>query len=129
MLLPSLSLALIFLFWCTDWFSISFGSSTWAHKSFTLLFNCSVLSDPLRPHGLWPARLHCPWYFLGKNTEMDSHSILQRIFLTQGSNPGLLHCKQTLYHLSHQGRREFIHMLKKFFKNVSMLPFCTPPGI
>ena len=28
---------------------------------------------------------------------------LQRIFLTQGSNPGLLHCRQTLYRLSHQG--------------------------
>ena len=31
------------------------------------------------------------------------HSFLQGIFLTQGSNPGLLHCKQILYHLSHQG--------------------------
>ena len=30
--------------------------------------------------------------------------ILQEIFLTQGLNPGLLHCKQTLYHLSHEGR-------------------------
>ena len=29
--------------------------------------------------------------------------LLQGIFLTQGSNPGLLHCRQTLYHLSHQG--------------------------
>ena len=31
------------------------------------------------------------------------HFLLQRIFLIQGSNPGLLHCRQTLYHLSHQG--------------------------
>ena len=31
------------------------------------------------------------------------HSFLQRIFLSQGSNPSLLHCRQTLYHLSHQG--------------------------
>jgi len=31
-----------------------------------------------------------------------SHSRLQEIFLTQGSNPGLLHCRQILYHLSHQ---------------------------
>ena len=30
------------------------------------------------------------------------HSLLQGIFLTQGSNPGLLHWKQILYHLSHQ---------------------------
>ena len=32
-------------------------------------------------------------------------SFLQGIFLTQGSNLGLLHCKQILYHLSHQGGR------------------------
>ena len=30
--------------------------------------------------------------------------LLQEIFPTQGSNPGLPHCRQTLYHLSHQGR-------------------------
>ena len=34
---------------------------------------------------------------------MSSHSLLQGIFLTQGSNPGLLHCRQILYHLRHQG--------------------------
>ena len=34
---------------------------------------------------------------------MGSHSFLQGIFLTQGSNLGLPHCKQVLYCLSHQG--------------------------
>ena len=34
---------------------------------------------------------------------MGSHSLLQGIFLTQGSNPCLLHCRQILYCLSHQG--------------------------
>ena len=34
---------------------------------------------------------------------MGSHSILQGIFLTQGSNSGLSHCRQILYCLSHQG--------------------------
>ena len=34
---------------------------------------------------------------------MGSHSLLWGIFLTQGSNPGLPHCSQTLYCLSHQG--------------------------
>ena len=34
---------------------------------------------------------------------MGCHVLLQGIFLTQGSNPGLPHCRQTLYHLSHQG--------------------------
>ena len=41
--------------------------------------------------------------FPGKNTGMGSHSLLQGIFLTQGSNPGLPHCRQICYHLSHQG--------------------------
>ena len=39
----------------------------------------------------------------GKNTRVGSHSFVQDIFLTLGSNPGLLHCRQILYHLSHQG--------------------------
>ena len=47
--------------------------------------------------------LLCPWDFPGNSTGVDCHFLLQRIFLTQGSNPGLLHCRQMLYHLSHQG--------------------------
>ena len=39
----------------------------------------------------------------GKNTGMDCHALLQEIFPTQGSNPGFLHCRCILYHLSHQG--------------------------
>ena len=34
---------------------------------------------------------------------MGCHFLLQRIFPTQGLNPGLPHCRQTLYYLSHQG--------------------------
>ena len=34
---------------------------------------------------------------------MGGHFLLQGIFPTQGSNLGLLHCRQILYHLSHQG--------------------------
>ena len=37
----------------------------------------------------------------GKNTGMGGHSLLQGIFSTQRSNPGLLHCRWILYHLSH----------------------------
>ena len=39
----------------------------------------------------------------GKNTGLGSHSLLQRIFQTQGQDPSLLHCRQILYCLSHQG--------------------------
>ena len=40
---------------------------------------------------------------LGKDTGVGCHSLLQGIFPTQGSNPGLLDCRQILYRLSHQG--------------------------
>ena len=43
-----------------------------------------------------------PWDFPGKCTGVGCHFLLQGIFPTQGSNPGLPHCRQTLYHLSHQ---------------------------
>ena len=46
-------------------------------------------------------RLLCSWDSPGKDTGVDCHFLLQGIFPAQGSNPGLLHCRQTLYHLSH----------------------------
>ena len=61
----------------------------------------SVVSDSLWSHGLQPARLLCPWDSPGKNTGVSSLSLLQVIFPTEGWNPGLLHCRQILYHLSH----------------------------
>ena len=61
--------------------------------------SCSTLCDPMdcsppgsSVHGDSP----------GKNTEVGCHALLQGIFPTQGSNPGLPHCRWTLYHLSHQ---------------------------
>ena len=52
---------------------------------------------------LWPHGLHSPWNSLGQNTGVGSLSLLQGIFPTQGSNPGLLHCRRILYQLSHKG--------------------------
>ena len=48
-----------------------------------------------------PTRLLSPRDSPGKNTGVGSHFLLQRILATQGSNLGLLHCRQILYHLSH----------------------------
>ena len=53
-------------------------------------------------------RLLRPWDFLGKSTGVGCHFLLQEIFPTQGSNPGLLHCRQMLYHLNHQGSPIYI---------------------
>ena len=58
----------------------------------------SVVSDSLQPHGLYS-----PWNSLGQNTGVGTLSLPHRIFLTQGSNPGLLNCRWILYQLSHQG--------------------------
>ena len=57
---------------------------------------------------VWPTRLLCPWNSADYNTGVGSYSLLQGIFSTQGSNPGLLHCRQILYHLSHQGNPQYI---------------------
>ena len=60
--------------------------------------SCSFVSDSLWPHGLL-----CPWNSPSKNIGVGCHFLLQEIFLTQELNLGLLHCKQFLYWLSHQG--------------------------
>ena len=60
--------------------------------------NRSVVSDFLQPHGLYSL-----WNSPGQNTGVGRLSLLQGIFPTQGSNPGLPHCRQILYQLSHKG--------------------------
>ena len=76
------------------------------------------MSNSLRPHGPEPARLLSPCSSSGKNTGMGCHFILQRIFLTQGSNPGLLHSRQILYHLNHQSQES---ITPKIFPNTEIL--------
>ena len=43
----------------------------------------------------------------GKDTGLGCHALLQGIFPTQGKNPGLLHCRRILYHLSHQSQEYY----------------------
>ena len=59
----------------------------------------SVVSNSLQPHGLYS-----PWNSLGQNTGVDSHSFLQGIFPTQGSNPDLPHCRQILLPVEPPGK-------------------------
>ena len=58
----------------------------------------SVMSDSSQPH-----RLYSSWNSPGQNTGVGSLSLLQGSFPTQGLNPGLPHCRQILYQLSHKG--------------------------
>ena len=74
------------------------------------------MSDSLWPHGLYS-----PWNSPDQNTGVGSLSLLQGIFPTQGSNPGLPHCRQILYQLSHKGSPTLHHLLWKS----QVVEFCT----
>ena len=91
------------------WWTVStIGTLSLCNGSHQRLFNtewhesesksCSVVSGSLWPHGLYS-----PWNSPGQNTGVGSLSLLQGIFSTQGSNPGLPHCRWILYQLSHKG--------------------------
>ena len=58
---------------------------------------------------------------------MGSHAFFQGIFLTQGSNPGLLHCRRILYHLSRQGAH--IHPQMAVCCGVSVTVQLAPPWL
>ena len=79
------------------------GRSRWwsrgcrAHLSQSESESRSVASKSLQLHGLYS-----PWNSPGQNTRVVSFSLLQGIFPTQGSNPGVPHCRQFLYQLSHK---------------------------
>ena len=79
--------------------------------------SCSVVSDSLRPHGLYS-----PWSSLGQNTGVGSLSLLQGIFPTQGSNPGLLHCRRILYQLSYKGSPKVLEWVAYPFSRGSSQP-------
>ena len=70
----------------------------------------SVVSDSLWPHGLYSL-----WNSPGQSIGVGSHSLLQGIFPTQGSNPGLPHCRQILCQLSHQGSPRILEWVAYLF--------------
>ena len=77
--------------------------------------NPSAVSDCLRTR-----RLYDPWNSAGKNTGVGSLSLLQGIFQTEGSNPGLPHCMQILYWLSLKGGPRILDWVA--------CPFCSRSG-
>ena len=93
---------------CLDWVTIapwaasvsSFRGRIWFPSQVHLKsLSCVQL---FATHGPQLTRLLCLWDFPDKDTGVVCHFLLQRIFLTQGSNLGLLHCRQIFYQLSHQ---------------------------
>ena len=77
----------------------------------------SVVSDSLRPHGLYS-----PWNSPGQNTRVGSLSLLQGIFPTQGLNSSLPHCRQILYQLSHKGSPKILECVAYPFSRGSSQP-------
>ena len=82
-----------------------------------ILFLFSVMSNSLRPHGLYS-----PQNSPDQNTGVGSLSLLQGIFPTQGSNPGLPYCRQILYQLSHQGSPRILEWVAYPFSSGSSWP-------
>ena len=74
----------------------------------------SVVSSSLQPHALYS-----PWSSPGKNTGVVSLFLLQGIFPTQGSNPGLPHCGRILYQLSHKGSPRILEWVANPFSSGS----------
>ena len=74
------------------------------------------MSDSVRPHGLYS-----PWNSPGQNTRVGSLSLLQGIFPTQGSNPGLPHCR-LLYQLSHKRSPRIVEWIAYPFSSRSSQP-------
>ena len=88
-------------------------------------FSRSVVSDSLWLHGLQHARLPCPsptpraWTNsrpLNRWCQLTI-SLLQGIFPTQGSNPGLPHCRWILYQLSHKGNPRILKWVAYVFSS------------
>ena len=79
--------------------------------------SCSVVSD-----SLWPRGLYSPWNSPGQNTGVGSCSLLQGIFPTQGSNPGLPHCRRILYQVSHKGSPRILEWVAYPFSSRSSWP-------
>ena len=70
-----------------------------------------------------PVRLFAsPWSSPGQNPGVGSLSLLQGIFPTQGSNPGLPHCRRILYRLSHQGSPRILEWVACPFSSGSSWP-------
>ena len=92
---------------------------THTHTYIYIYENCSVVSNSLWPHGLY---IYSPWNSPGQNTGVSSLSLLQGLFPTQRSNPGLPHCRQILYQLSHKGSPRIVEWVAYPFSRGSSQP-------
>ena len=96
-------------------------------KESEVTHSCPTLCDPMdrnlpgsSVHGIFQARVL---------QEYCNGFLLQGIFLTQGLNPGLPHCRQTLYHLSHQGSPSVIRVVSfPYLRLLTFFPAILAPA-
>ena len=121
----------------TEWVALGRWESEmteWLHFHFSLLcigeengnpLQCSCLENP-RDRGAWWAAVSGvaqSWTRLKRlSSSSSSLSLLQGIFPTQGSNPGLPHCRQILYQLSHKGSPRILEWVTYSFSSGSFQP-------
>ena len=89
----------------------------WPPLSSPVKVSHSAVSDSLKPHGLYSLQ-NSP----GQNTGVGSLSLLQGIFTTRGSNPGLPHCRRIIYQLSHRGSPRILKWVAYPFSSRSSRP-------
>ena len=94
--------------------SVSWFMSACVHAK--SLQSCLTLWDTM-DHSLLVSSLLCD--SPGKNTGVGCHALLQGIFPTQGSNPGLPYCRRILYQLHHQ--RSYREDSKIAFVGISVM--------
>ena len=81
-----------------------------------------VKVSQLMSNSFWPHGLYSPWNSPEQNTGVDSLSLLQGIFPTQGLNQGLPHCRWILYQLSHKGSPRILEWVAYAFSRGSSQP-------
>ena len=74
------------------------------------------MSSSLRPHGLYS-----PWNSPRQNTGVSNLSLLQGIFPTEGSNPGLPHCRWILHQLSHREALIYVYAFFSDFLSINVV--------
>ena len=79
-------------------------------------------SHSVMPDSLQPNRLYSPWNSPGQNSGVGSLSLLQGIFPTHGSNPGLPNWRQILYQVSHKGNPTTLKGVANPFSSESSWP-------
>ena len=112
----------------------------WCDRSFSKINAqcCAVLSHVQLFATPWTVACQAPLSMGSLQARITCcHALLQGIFPTQGSNPGLPHCRQILYHLSHQGSTRILEWVtypftgSSWLKNqtgVSCIAFFTSPS-